>query len=299
MTKPALNWTDLFYFLNAAQAKTLASAARSMQVEHTTIGRRLSALEQSLGASLVIRGPEGLKLTALGEKVLSLVVEMQRNAESIAELARSQRLRVRLALPTGLMNLVSQGLINFRANHPDLSIETLSGGRLVDLKRGEADMAIRVGESTDEELIVRKLGDIGWALYAARSYIAKRGLPLVANELSGHDLIAYGGELADLPAAQWIEERADNNLIVVRVNEITTMVAAAVAGSGIALLPCFMTDGETSLQRLTPDVLSVRPLSLVYLRDEHSPEPLRLVRHFVIDLMKGREAWLSGQIRPS
>jgi DNA-binding transcriptional LysR family regulator len=75
-----IDWDDLRYFLRALEAKSLAGAARSLGVEHSTVGRRLSALERSLGASLVLRGPHGLQLTALGEKLAPLVHDMGRAA---------------------------------------------------------------------------------------------------------------------------------------------------------------------------------------------------------------------------
>jgi len=85
-----LDWDDLRYFLRAASAATLAGAARRMGVEHTTIGRRLASLERGLGAALVLRSPEGLKLTPLGEKVLPLVENVERAVQQVEEAVRSQ-----------------------------------------------------------------------------------------------------------------------------------------------------------------------------------------------------------------
>ena len=87
-----LDWDDLRYFLKAAQAKTLVGAARAMGVEHTTIGRRPSALERSLGAALVLRGPDGLTLTPLGEKVMPMIQDIERDVRKVFELAASQTL---------------------------------------------------------------------------------------------------------------------------------------------------------------------------------------------------------------
>src|SRR6187401_1585892 len=93
------DWDDLRYFLRAVQSKTLAGAARAMGVEHTTVGRRLSALERSFGAALVLRSAEGLKLTPLAERILPLVEDVERSVRVVREAVDSRMLRVRLAVP--------------------------------------------------------------------------------------------------------------------------------------------------------------------------------------------------------
>lgn len=93
----ALNWDDLRTFLLAAQAKTLAGAERAAGVQHTTIARRLSSLENSLGAPLFLRRPDGLVLTPLGEMLVPLAREVERNVSALHEAVASRRSRVRLA----------------------------------------------------------------------------------------------------------------------------------------------------------------------------------------------------------
>src|SRR5262245_65056087 len=88
-----LNWDDLRYFLRAAESKTLAGAARVARVEHTTIGRRLSALEQALGAPLVLRGREGLQLTQIGGQLVPLVAAVERSVIAVRDLVASARSR--------------------------------------------------------------------------------------------------------------------------------------------------------------------------------------------------------------
>ena len=104
-SKDALDWDDLRYFLEAVRASTLAGAARALGVEHTTIGRRLSALERALGASLVLRSPDGLRLTPLGERILPRVEEVERAVSAVREVLRAEETRVRLAVPSGFTPL--------------------------------------------------------------------------------------------------------------------------------------------------------------------------------------------------
>ncbi len=288
------NWDDLRYFLHAAQTKTLAGAARSMGVEHTTIGRRLTALERSLGAPLVLRGPDGLTLTPLGERIAPLVQEIERGVLAVRELVTSQRERVRVAMPSGFTSLFTEDFARLREEHPALILETIIGGRPVDLKRGEADLAIRIGPITDEDLVVRSLGEVAWSMYASAAYLARRPAPADPNDLTGHDIIAYGADVASLPAARWIEEHAAGATVVLRSNELTTMFAAMKSGSGLALLPCFLAEGKPALVRLTPKVLATRGISLVYCREMRLAEPVRVTIRFVVDVMRKHADRISG-----
>ena len=288
------HWDDLRYFLRAAQTRTLAGAARGMGVEHTTIGRRLSALERALGAPLVLRGPDGLVLTPLGEQVAPLVQELERGVLAIRELVTSQRQRVRVAMPSGFTSLFTDDFARLRQTHPDLMLETVIGSRPVDLKRGEADLAIRIGPVTDADLVVRSLGDVAWSLYASTAYLARRPAPADPDDLRGHDIIAYGADVASLPAARWIEEHAAGATVVLRSNELTTMFAAMKSGAGLAVLPCFLAEGKPSLVRVTPKVLATRVISLVYTREMRIAEPVRLTIAFVIEVMRKHADAISG-----
>src|SRR5262245_14168671 len=195
-----LDWDDLRYFLRAANARTLAGAARRLGVEHSTIGRRLSALERALGAPLVLRGPDGLTLTPLGEEVAPLAAEVERAVLAVCERVVSRREHVRLAVPSGFTGFFAERIAQLRAERPRLLVEILSGARAVDLKRGEADLAIRIGPVTDGDLVMRKLCEVGWSLYASKAYLARHPLPADVHDLSGHEVIVYDGSLAGLRA---------------------------------------------------------------------------------------------------
>ena len=290
-----LDWDDLRYFLRAAQAGTLAAAARSMGVDHSTIGRRLSALERALGAPLVIRAPDGLHLTPLGESLLPLVEAVDRAVLAVHGRASQRAARVRLAMPTGFTNLFSSELARLREAHPQLTLELLTGSRPLDLERGEADLAIRSGP-LGEALIARPLGDTGFSLYAAPSYLARKAAPSDCDDLSGHDVIGFDPALADAPPAQWLAERMQHASIVLRSRELADMQAAALAGAGLALLPCLGADAEPGLVRLTPQVLVRRALWLVYARESRLSQPVQAVIHFVLDVMRTHAARIEGTL---
>lgn len=291
-----LDWDDLRYFLRATQARTLAGAARAMRVEHTTVGRRLSALERSLGAPLVLRGPDGLQLTPLGERALPLVEEVERAVAKVRALVASQKSRVRLAAPSGFTRLFTEGLARLRVKHPELSLEIISGSRPVDLKKGEADIALRSGRVADDDLVARKLGVSGWSLYASDAYLARKPGPIDPDDLRDHDVIGYDLSLSGVPAAKWIEERATKARIVLRSREMTDMLAAVVSGAGLAVIPCSLGDAEPTLRRLTPKVVATRDIFLVYPREARLSDEVRAVIQFVVDVMREHADRLSGEL---
>ena len=299
MTQADLNWEDLRFFLRAAQANTLAGTARAMGVEHTTIGRRLNALEKQLGVTLFVRGPRGLSLTQLGKRLLPLVKEVECGVSAVQELAPTQRERVRVSMPPGLAGLLMPHLGKLHADHPGVTIETVSSGRSMGLKRGEVDLAIRLLPVSDESLIVRQLPDMAWSLYASPVYLKKRPAPRSVDDLSGHDLIAYGADVAAQPSARWMEARLGQARVVLRANEIDTAITAAVDGAGLAILPCFFADSDARLRRLTSDVLATRSMWLVYRSDARVSKAIKTAVKFVVDAMRANATRLAGNGKPA
>jgi DNA-binding transcriptional LysR family regulator len=213
---------------------------------------------------------------------------------AILELAASQTARVRLAMPSGFTNFFASRLAQFRQEHPRLSLEVLSGARPVDLKCGEADLAVRVGPVSDEDLVTRKLGEVGWSLYASKGYLARHPAPVDPSDLTGHEVIGYGAGLASVPAAKWIEQHAANAAIVLHSSDSAGMLDAAVAGVGLAVLPCYLAEADSNLIRLTPEVLATRNVSLVYYRESRLAEAVRVVIRFVMEVMHEHVHSLSG-----
>ena len=292
-----LDWDDLRYFLRAAEARSLSGAARATGVEHTTVSRRLTSLERSLGAALVLRGPEGLALTALGERVAPLVEEMQRAAQAVRDLAGKARARVRLALPSGFPRLFTARLPQLRRAHPSLSLELSSGARPVDLLKGEADLAVRGGPLGGDDLVARKLCDGGFSLYASAGYLARHPGPLRSEDLAGHEVIGFDRGLAAQPAARWLEARAARATVVLRSREMVDLVTAAASGLGLAVLPCVLADGEPLLVRLIPEVVASSPLSLVYRREARLSPEIRAVIRFVVAVIAEHAELITGRRR--
>ena len=289
-----LDWDDLRHFLAAIRAGTLAGAARALGVKHSTIGRRLTELERALGGALFARRPDGLRLTLLGEKLVPLAQEVERATQALQSQAKSETSTVRLAVPSGFVPQFTPHLERLRGNHPEISLEFLSGSRKVDLNKGEADLALRVGAAGDENLVVRKVGEVGWSLYASPEYLARHKAPVDPRRLAGHQVLGFDKSLAGLPGAQWLAEHGKGATIALLHRELADMAAAAVGGAGLALLPCVFAEDYPRLKRLTPEVLGRQPLSLVYRREAKLSKPVEIVAGFVVQVMRERAKLMRG-----
>jgi DNA-binding transcriptional LysR family regulator len=294
VVKSEPNWAELRLFLLAAQAGTLAGAARAAGVQHSTVGRRLSALERSLGAPLFLRTPEGLTLTMMGEQLLPFAQNIQREVHGMRELLVSHRQRVRVALPSGFINLFTRALPSFTQEHPEVILETVSSSQVLDLKSGQADVALRIGPVQDPDLIARPLGEVGSSLYASPDYLQSHPLGEQARDFSGHQLIGFSAELSAMPAARWLQVHAGSAQVVLRTNEITSMLEAAASGAGIAMLPCMLADHDPRLTRLYPTVLATRGLALVYRREHRQSAHVRAVVGFLMKVIKQSAAQIRG-----
>jgi len=291
----ALNWESVRYFLHASNAKSLSGAGRSLRVEHTTVGRQLSNLERAVGAALVERGPSGLALTALGQRVFELALEMDRAARAIVEVAGTDRENVRLVVPTGFTALLTPHLEALRREQPGVVLEIVSGARRVDLRRREADLAIRVGPVDDEELITRKLGEVALALYGSRDYLARQKQPVDPEDLSGQAVVGFHRALAEMPAAQWLAARSENASVVMRGREAVDMLSAVQSAAGLGVLPCFLADPERSLVRLTRTPVAMGKVSLVYRRQSRLSPEFRAVISLIVSVMRGQASKLRGE----
>jgi DNA-binding transcriptional LysR family regulator len=287
-----INWDDLRYLRAALKAGSLAGAARALRVEHTTIGRRLSALERSLGAAVVVRGPDGLRPTSVGAALAPLLDDIDRVVEQAREMAIARRSHVRLATPSGFAPFFTATMSKLRAEHPEISLEIISGAKPVDLQKGEADLALRIGPIGDDNLVAKKICDAGWALYASKAYLERKGQP--SDDLRGHEIIGYDENMARSPPAQWLAEHARDATVVMRSREMVDMCAAAVSGVGVAVLPCSLGDGEPALCRLTADAIATRPVSIVYRRDGRVSSTLKTVIRFVTETVGAHADRLAG-----
>lgn len=228
-------WTDLRFFLALARRGSTQRAARELGVNQSTVTRRIDALEEALGVRLFRRTRRGSRLTDAGARVLP---EAERVEQAIASTARAAEQDVAGEVVVTTTAAFAPRLVppvaTLSERFPDLCVVVRAGDRVVDLGDGGADVAVRLGRPRTQGVVARKVGEIELGLYASDGYVERHGAP-APDALRGHRMLGYTGELRRLPEARWM--RACGGRIVFRSDSIATLVEAARAGLGIAVLP--------------------------------------------------------------
>jgi DNA-binding transcriptional LysR family regulator len=291
---PCPDWNDLRPFLAVADTGSLTAAARKLDLQHSTISRRIAALEHALGTRLFHRTPGGTSLTETGQRLLPLARKADAALAALALAARGAVPPLRLSLPTGLAPLLAPALASIAAKHPSLSIELLATSQSTDLSAGTADIALRLAPTTDPTLVIRTIGTVGLSLYASPAYLAAHPLP-DPTRLHGHHLIGLHPDLAASPAAQWIDRHAADANIVLRLTQMAEVRATAASGVGLALLPCILADAAPDLLRVDPRVLVRLPLTMVCRRDVADDPTGRRILTLIAAAIAAQKAALGGE----
>jgi DNA-binding transcriptional LysR family regulator len=149
-------------------------------------------------------------------------------------------------------------LDRFHARHPDLRVEFVMSDKYLDIAKGDADVALRSGNTDADELVGRKVAESVWAAYASRDYVARQGAPKDAAALRRHALVGFDETMSGHRAAQWLRKVAPDAAIAARVNSVLGLVAAAKAGLGVAPLPVALGDAEADLVQVLPPVADMQ-----------------------------------------
>ncbi|MEQ8486359.1 MAG: LysR family transcriptional regulator [Pseudomonadales bacterium] len=248
-----MNWNDLKIFIAIAEAGTLAGAARTLAQNHSTVFRRLNALESDVRTRLFERLATGYTLTPAGERMLELARQADDAVTTIDRELVGRDLdptgTVRLTTAPDLARLVVPRAIKaLRRSHPGILVEVSAGDSDYDLNRREADLALRATTRPPEHLVGRKVMSLSWWI-AGRSRSASRTWRALADA----DFIGAERALMRLDAFQWLEKHYGHR-VVARANDLSTMAGLARAGVGLALLPSDVQ--EPGLKRLhrVPDL---------------------------------------------
>jgi DNA-binding transcriptional LysR family regulator len=251
-------WSDLRVLLEVARTGTLTAAARRLEVDNTTVGRRLAALERELGAKLFARTPDGLVLTAAGEAMRLASVEIEQavlRAEQQA-LGADRKLsgQVRVATTDMLGDVVVvPALRALYERHPHIRVELLTGAAPLDIARREADVALRYVRPDRGDLVARRAGAVAWGAYAAKSYLGTRGRPARGSGLAGHDIVAHSGTMRAWRMDQLGGEALRDARVVLRANSTYMLLRAVRLGLGIGPVPCFLGRADRNLERVPAD----------------------------------------------
>lgn len=251
-----LNWNDLKYFVALARHGSTLAAGRALEVDASTVQRRIAELERHVGQALVKRETTGYQLTDFGRQMLVPAQAVEQAAQGFEQqLAVARREAggvIRVTCPEPLVTRISQSplLGRFRERHPGLHVEFVMSDQYLDLAKGQADVALRSGDTDDGELVGRKIGDSLWAVYGSRTYLELRGRPQTVGDLAHHALVGLDDGMAQHRAAQWLRSVAPDTVPVARNSSVLGLVQSVKAGVGLAPLPTALGDAEPDLDRV-------------------------------------------------
>lgn len=239
-----MNWDDLRFLVEVGRSATLAAAARHLKVDQTTVARRLRALEDALGTPLFERSDGHWRPTGVGADVLERAMRIEEDVAGLARLAEAGAQAV-----SGVVRLTAVGAIvgdylvprlpGLYARHPELVVELIASNDNLNVSRREADIAIRLARPESGDFLIRKLADVGFAVYG----------PAQPDPTRSDDWVTYDDELAHTPEMRWLAGKLAGGRVRLRSNKLAGLLGAVAVGIGRAVLPCFLADATPGLVR--------------------------------------------------
>ena len=259
-----LDWSDMPFVLSVCEAGSLAGAARMMDVNHSTVFRRIEAVESRLGVRLFERQSQGYVMTPAGELFYERAIVLCDGMNQIElELGgKDLRLEGRLTVTTtdSLLHVLTPLIARFQDAHPDVELRVLADAQALDLSRRDADIALRPTLNPPEHWVGRKLFKVHCATYADASYW-RRVQNLPPEE---HRWIMLDDDLDQSPMSKITALKMTKDARVTVLSTVMGVYDAVRSGLGLAVLPCYLGDRDTKLHRLDePDPRTVWDLWLL------------------------------------
>lgn len=258
-----MDWDRIRIFHIVASAGSFTAAGTKLGCSQSAASRQIRALEDSLNVSLFTRHARGLVLTQEGRELFGVARDMvQKIEETERRLVDSKGrtsglLRVTTMVTFGALWLTSH-LKEFMITYPDLNIDLILDDEDLDLATGEADVAVRLHEPEQADLIARPLATFHSHIYASPAYLDRRGTPVTIEDLAQHDLISFSKP--NTPIGRSLERvfGREGNIKVpqprLKVNNLYGVLQAVEAGMGIAVLPDYLVHNRRNLMRILPQV---------------------------------------------
>ena len=268
---------DLLVLLAVSRTAKFTTAAHNLGLTHSTVSRRIAALEKSLGGRVLARSDDGWELTDLGERAVAVAEQMETavaELESPGQGPETVSGVVRMTATDGFSAYVaSPAVAKLRRRHPGLSVEIVTVTRQALQQRSGLDIEVVVGEPRVHRAEAIELGDYELGLYDSRDYLADNGTPASVEEVSDHRLVYFVDSMLqvdDLDAPRRLFPEMKDALTSTNV---FVHVEATRAGAGIGFLPCFMADRHPDLVRLFPDSVAERLPYWMVLRPDSMRRP--------------------------
>lgn len=285
-----MNWDDLRIFLSVARKSKLEDVAIQLNVDATTISRRIKRLETDLGQTLFERSRRGHALTASGEALAARVEEMESLSLDIQSGSASQQLaagRIRLGVPEGLgSTVVAPSLKAFRDDNPKIDIDLIALSGFVSVPKRQADMSILLTRPTAGRLRVRKLSDYSLRLYGTDEYLGEYGGVSTRDDLVRHTLIGYVDDLIYSSQLRYFDELLPGLKPHLCSPSILAQAELVASGAGIGILPEFIAKTKPALVNLLPDEIHViRTFWLVIHEDVAGLARNRLLSNYLVQVL--------------
>jgi DNA-binding transcriptional LysR family regulator len=249
-----MDWDDLRHVLAIARERTLSGAATALGVSHTTVGRRVRAIEETLGVRLFDNTPDGFIPTPAGQDVAEVAERMEAELLAVEArvLGRDAQLKGQLRVATMdiFFRRFHPAFSSFMTRYPGIALTLMCSDRELSLTRREADVALRMTDSPPEHLVGRKVGRVKFAVYASRALVASVGQ---GASYQDYPWLHWDERLQMVWLDRWLAQRAPNASIAMRVDVSSLVLRQAIAaGIGVHFLACFDGDADPELQRVGP-----------------------------------------------
>ncbi|MEQ8393443.1 MAG: LysR family transcriptional regulator [Thalassospira sp.] len=286
-----MDWDRFRIFLAVARQGQILGAARQLGLNHATVGRQLTTLEQELGIKLIERRTTGSELTAAGRELMQ-AAEAAESAFLRAGTAVSNRTEsisgtVRVGVPDGLGNyFLASELAGFAAEHPDLVIQLVPLPRTFSLSQREADIAITLDRPKQGRLVIKKLTDYTLSVYATNAYIARFGVVETEADLSDRLFVTH---IEDLIYSRALDYAARLGKLMRRRFECGSVVAQMEAvrnGHGIGILHDYATKGVPDLIRLLPEIRFTRNYWMLQHPDTKDTRSVAAVAEYITRVVR-------------
>ncbi|WP_395307675.1 LysR family transcriptional regulator [Mycobacterium sp. AMU20-3851] len=298
-----LSSDNLRYFLEVARAGRLSDASRVLEVDHTTVGRRITALERSVGERLFDRAPSGWRLTEAGKRMMprAEAVESAVMAAYDVQGATPDVLTgsIRITATDGFgAFIIAPHLVELKAVHPRLRVELVTATVHNAVSERHFDVAVTLERPTSRAVRSEVLCHYDLGLYATAEYLNAHPPIAKVSDLRAHTLIWYVNALMDVEPLRILDELPHVQNVDAQISNITGHWLAARSGLGVAPLPAYIANGDERLIRVLPDAFSVRRLYwLVVPRELERLERVRTVCAFLRDTVQAHPDMSLGKRR--
>jgi len=253
-----LNWDDMRFFLALCRTHSFVGAANELKVTHSTVARRISALEGSLQTQLFHRTEKGCQITPAGEELLPYAERLESTVITLEESVSGQDNQlsgcIRIGTPDGIGNCyLASRLSRFQINHPSLEVELIPVPMYYSLSKREIDILVTVQRPKAGNFIARKLTNYKLGLFATKNYLENRPEINQRKNLRGHRFIGYIDDLLFDQDLRFMDEFYPGVTPIFRTSTVIAQLNAVLAGSGIGVIPYFMAHAEKTLVPVLPD----------------------------------------------